>query len=518
MTGLDWMLVLAINGGIVLWGLRFAGGAKTAYDWLLAARGLPWWVVGLSLFATAVDSSDYVAIVGGAYDFGLQNVAAWWIGLPIGWFLVSWFIFVPIYRSGCFTNTEYLEQRYGPGVRLLGALIQIQYRTNVLGNIAYSLYLTFSLATGWGRETWVLVALVALAAGAYTAAGGLEAVAMTDAVQSVFIFAASAVLWWTAWSHIGGWSGLESKLTAQSPQMARAMLHIGGRTEPGVPAALILFGWAISLTAYVVVNHSQAMRLLAARSEWDMRAAAVAASFALAFVMFCNISLGVLARALYPELDAVDEAFPRMATDFLAPGLLGLVVAGVLAGAVSTYDSIGSSLAAVFTRDLYARFLAPRASDQDMLRVSRYSTLIFIALSFAYIPFLGDGMIAFYLRMTRVAVMPLFAVYLMGALTPVHRGSGLWGLGAGMLYGISSFAGDAWGWRLPLWWTNTWWSYLWSVSIPILAMLAYSLARGWAPAASEPVAPEPPRPLLARPGLWAAVFFCAITALVAWLW
>ena len=518
MTPLDWFLVLAINGGIVLWGLRFAGGAKTAYDWLLAARGLPWWIVGLSLFATAVDSGDYVAVVGGAYDFGLQNVAAWWIGMPLGWFAVAWFVFLPIYRAGCFTNSEYLEQRFSPGVRLLGALIQIQYRTNVLGNIAYSLYLTFSIATGWRNETWVLVGIVALAAGVYTAAGGLKAVAMTDAVQSVFIFTASALLWWALWGHVGGWSGLEAKLAAQSPELARTMLHIGARQDPGAPAILVLFGWAISLTAYVVVNHSQAMRLLAARSEWDMRAAAAAASFALAVVMFFNISLGILARAVYPDLAVVDEAFPRMVADFLAPGLLGLVVAGVLAGAVSTYDSIGSSLAAVFTRDLYGRFLSPNADDAALLRVSRWSTLFFIAVSFGYIPFFGEGMVTFYLRITSVAVMPLFAVYLMGALTRVHKGSGAWGLGAGVLYGLSSFAGEAWDWNLPVWWTNTWWSYLWSVLVPVGAMFAYSFAHGWEPALEPQPPTEPSRPLHARPEAWGALFFGIIAALVVWLW
>ena len=517
MTALDWLIVVAINGGIVLWGLRFARGAKTSFDWLLAGRGLPWWIVSLSLFATAVDSGDYVAVVGGAYSFGLQNLAAWWIGLPVGWFVVAWFVFLPIYRSGCFTNAEYLEQRFSPGVRLFGALIQIQYRTNVLGNIAFSLYLIFSIATGWGTEIWALVVLVALAAGVYTAAGGLKAVAMTDAVQSIFIFAASATLWWTLWGAVGGWSGLEARLAAESPMLARKMLHVGASHEPGVPAMLVLFGWAISLTAYVVVNHSQAMRLLAARSEWDMRAAAASASFILAIVMWFNISLGVLARAFYPDLQVVDEAFPRMVADFLAPGLLGLVVAGVLAGAVSTYDSIGSSLAAVFTRDLYGRFLAPNASDAAMLRVSRWATLAFIAVSFAYIPFFGQGMVAFYLRITSVAVMPLFAVYLMGAITRVHRGSGFWGLGAGVTYGLSSFLGETWAWDLPVWWTNTWWSYLWSVVIPAAAMFGYSAVNGWA-APAEPGPPEPKMPWYAQPSAWACLFFGIVCALVVWLW
>ncbi len=519
MTPLDWALVVLINGAIVLWGFKIAGGKKTAFEWFLASRGLPWWVVGLSLFATAVDSGDYVAVVGGAYDFGLQNVAAWWIGMPLGWFLVAWYVFLPIYRSGCYTNSEWLEQRFTPSLRLLGALIQIQYRTNVLGNISYSLFLTFSIATGWGRETWFLVVAVALAAGIYTALGGLQAVAMTDAAQSIFIFLASMLLWMTLWGEVGGWTGLEERLAAMSPQLAETMLHIGASKEAGVPAVLVLFGWAVSLTAYVVVNHSQAMRLLAARSEWDMRIAAALASFILAVVMWFNITLGIMARAVYPDLAVVDEAFPRLVADFMAPGLIGLVVAGVLAGGISTYDSITSSLAAVFTRDIYGRFIRGDVSEEETLTVSRWATLVLLALSFGYIPFFGEGMVSFYLRLTSVFVMPLFTVYMMGALTRVHRRSGVVGLTVGALYGLTSFVGEAQGWELPLWWTNTWWAYLWAVLLPSAAMFAYSAVWGWEATAPPQATPsDEGLPLLARPTLWAAVFFAVITALVVGLW
>ena len=67
MTQLDWFLVIVINGSIVLIGLWLAQGTRNSVDWFLAAKRLPWWVVGLSMFATAVDSGDYVAVAGGAY-------------------------------------------------------------------------------------------------------------------------------------------------------------------------------------------------------------------------------------------------------------------------------------------------------------------------------------------------------------------------------------------------------------------------------------------------------------------
>ena len=174
-----------------------------------------------------------MAVVGGAYTFGLSNLTTWWLGMPIGWFIVSYGVFLPLYRSGMFTNSEYLEYRFGPSVRVLSALIQIQNRTNVLGNIAFSLYLMFSILTGWGSETWWLVVAIAAAAAAYTASGGLKSVAITDALQSVMMFIAALVLWLTVWNVVGGWSGLEARFEAIDPALADSMMHVGRAARGG---------------------------------------------------------------------------------------------------------------------------------------------------------------------------------------------------------------------------------------------------------------------------------------------
>ena len=480
MTALDWLIVVLLNGAIVVYGLLISRGAKKTSDWFLAGRGLPWWMVGLSMFATAVDSGDYVAVVGGAYTFGLSNLTTWWLGLPIGWFIVSYVVFVPLYRGGMYTNAEYLEHRFGPEVRVMSALIQVQSRTNILGNIAFSLYLMFSILTGWGSGTWWLVVAIAAAAAAYTASGGLKSVAVTDALQSVLMLIAALVLWMTVWNVVGGWSGLEQRFAAIDPGLSKTMLHVGGNSEAGVPPALVIFGWIVALTAYCVVNHSQAMRMIASRSEWDMKMAAVVASVVTAIVMWFNITLGVMGRAIYPEIESVDSVFPMLVQDYLVPGLIGIVVGGVLAGGISTYDSIGSSVAAVFTRDIYARFLVRDADDAHYLRISRLATPVIIALSFAYVPFLESGMVSFYLRLAAIAVIPLFTVTLMGVLTRVHRGSGVVGLAAGVAYGLSAFLGATLDWQLPLWWTDTWWAYAWGILLTSGTMLGYSFLRGWA--------------------------------------
>ena len=510
MTWFDWFLVVAINGVIIAFGFAKAKGTLRSLDWFLASRGLPWWIVGLSMFATAVDSGDYVAIAGAAYKYGITNITEWWLGMTLGWLLVAYLVFMPMYRTGMYTNAEYLEYRFGPAARALSVFIQIQYRTNVLANVAYSLYLTFSVVTGWGFATWWLVGFIALAAAAYTASGGLKSVAVTDAMQSVAMLAAALVLWLTLWNVVGGWSGLELRLDEAEKGLAQRLLHVGGYSEPGAPAGLVVVGWIIVLSAYCVVNHSQAMRMLAARSEWDMKMAAVAAGLVTAVVLWFNVTIGLLGKAIFPDLPDVDQVFPKLVNEYLGPGLLGIVVAGLLAGGISTYDSISSALSAVFTRDLYARFLVKDRDDRHYLFVSRLVTFVVIAVSFVYVPLIqGEGMVAFYLALTPVAVIPLFAVYLMGTLTRVNRVSGTVGLVTGMVCGLGLFAGDRLGWDLPIWLTSVWWRYLWGIALPALAMVGTSVLFGWASreeieglfqtAGRGPAPPGPsPHPLPAR--------------------
>jgi SSS family solute:Na+ symporter len=480
-----WCLVVGINGAIIAFGLWKSRETNRAVDWMLAARGLPWWMVGLSMFATAVDSGDYVAVAGAAYQNGMNFITDWWLGITIGWFLVAWAVFLPMYRSGMFTNAEYLERRFDPGARVIAVIVQVLYRTNVLGNVAYSLYLTFSLLTGWGDATWYLVVAIAAGAAAYTAMGGLKSVVLTDSIQSVVMLAAAVVMWVVVYQAVGGFAGMEKTMVEAnvSERVRGAMTHVGKHLEEGVPAWLVIVGWIITLTAYCVVNHSQSMRMLAARSEWDVKMAAVVAAAVTAGVMWFNVTLGILGRGVRPNLPAerADDIFPILISEHLVPlggGLAGIVVAGLLAGGISTFDSIGSSLSVVFTRDLYARFLVRNANDYHYLRVSRITTFVVIGASFAYVPFLKIGMVKFYLEMISVTVLPLMTVYLAGIFTPAHRKSGLVGLAFGCSCGLARFLCEMSDHAFPVWWSNKWYGFLWSIGATALGVLLTTLVLG----------------------------------------
>lgn len=475
MTWFDWSLVIGINLAIVLYGVIGLRGSERSFDWYLAAKSLPWWAVGLSAFGTAVDSGDYVAVAGGAYRFGLSQLALWWLGLAAGWFVLSFFVLRAMYRTGMYTNAEWLEFRFGPAVRVLAVFINLQSRTNVLGNIYFSMFLVLSIVAdiSW-YWAWLVVVGVAVTAVLYIWTGGLRSDVFTDALQAVAMIVGSFVLGFVVWWRVGGWSGLTEKLRAIDPGLPQQLLHVGGYSPGGVPPIVVVFGMTVALIGYAVINQYEAIRFLGARSEWDYKMAAVVASVVTAVTLWFNISMGPLARADFPTLTAVDEAYPLMIQKYLPVGLVGVVVAAIVAAAYSTFDSIGIGLSSLFVRDIYARFFVRTADDRHYTRVGKLAVPIFIALGFAYVPFLKVGMLAFYLRLAGAITVPLMTVMLMGVFTRVHRATGLVGLLVGLAYGFSAIIADFGKWGWPVWYVSPWWAYVWNCILPAGAMLIAS--------------------------------------------
>ena len=181
MTTLDWAIVAGLNVIVFGYAAWRARQTRTGEEWFVGGRALPFWVVGLSMFATSADGGEYVSVNGQTYEYGIAIIAGLMLGAVIGAIVSSFWVVPRMYRAGHFTNTEYLETRYGPSARVVSVLVQLQYRTSVIGTIAVSLQLVLTrvmdLPPGWA---WVLVVGLALATAAYAAWGGLKTVAATD--------------------------------------------------------------------------------------------------------------------------------------------------------------------------------------------------------------------------------------------------------------------------------------------------------------------------------------------------
>ena len=518
MTRLDWAIVLVLNGAIIAYGFRFARRTASSSDWFLGGRKLPWWGLGLSMFATSVDNADFVSLTGHVYNNGVHILTVFSLAAVLGACFAAFCIVPVLYRANVYTNAEFLEARFDPSLRLFSALIQIQYRTAVLGLMIWSIYLMLNNVVGLSPwQAWSVICLLVLLTASYTMLGGLASVVWTDALQSVIIIAAGICIFVSVGTRVGGYRGFQERLAAappltwnerygwvaeQPPSTAGASttgslatgetdhkltqplshwLRAGRFHNPSqdVSPYLLVLGWVIIGLVYYTVNHTQTMRLLGARSLWDMKMAALIGAALGIPVILMTVLLGVLGRLLYPELTAhgesADVLFPRLVNDYLAPGFKGLVVAGVVSAAISTFDSMGSALSALFTRDVYARWIKPSQTDQHYLSVGRWATFGVLLVGFLYIPFIVHqrNMVDATLKLIPVFTTPLFTVYLLGAMTRVHRRSGLIGLVIGGSYGLLGLIDReivSFGWTPPLFFEQ-WYSYPFSILITASVML-----------------------------------------------
>lgn len=490
MTGLDWFIVFLLNGAVIAFGFYLARSTKSSSDWFLGGRSLPWWGLGLSIFATSVDNADAVSLTGYAFNHGMHIITAFTLASVCGAVLASFVVVPVLYRGGFYTNAEYLETRFGKSIRVFSALIQIQYRTSMLGLMIWSIFLMLQgLLDFTPAQCWTLIALLVIFTAAYTTWGGLTSVVWTDALQSLIMMAGGITIFCAVWSATGGWSTMIENLsqsTDASKQPLINWLHIGQfQDEKSTSPYLIVMGWTIIGMGYYTVNHTQTMRLMGARSLWDMKMAALFGCLLIMPIMIGTTLMGVMGRVLVPEFtpQEADQLLPYYANQYLAPGFKGLVVAGILSAAISTFDSIGSALSALFTRDIYARWIKTDATETHYLKATRWATIGILLMGFLYIPFIAryDNMIQAFRTLIPVFVTPLFTVYIVGVLTRVPRQSGLVGLCAGSLYGLIGFI-DRVLVKEQLfspWLSEVWYAFPCSMIITTLAMLAATLKWGW---------------------------------------
>ena len=528
MTTLDWAIVAGLNllvFGFAAWRAR---QTRTGEEWFVGGRALPFWVVGLSMFATSADGGEYVSVNGQTYEYGIAIIAGLMLGAVVGAIVSSFWVAPRMYRAGHFTNTEYLETRYGPAARVVSVLVQLQYRSSVVGTIAVSLHLVLTMAMDVPPATaWAVVLALALATAAYAAWGGLKTVAATDVLLSAIMVTGMVVMWVVMWQKVGGWDGMERLL--HEPAAGRPPARAGEPSDRVLHPVVVLLGMVFVVTGYFVSNHAQTMKMFGVRSVWDMKMGALLAGGLIAMGFLLGGTLGALAREMYPTLERADHIYPTLLKAILMPGLLGLVVAGLLAASISTFEGIGTAMAALFTRDLYQQVLVRNATESHYLKVTRVATLGVVALSFVYVPFIlaDKTMVNFFISITSVFVTPLTVVYLMGMYTRVNRRSWIAGMIAGATYGIAriictKYYPDL----LPQWLADSYVAYLWAAGITTAAMILASCAWGW-----ETKAEELPQhdvrespfgkhvPGWAQPGIWAVALLAAmllIIALVMW--
>ena len=368
-TPLDGVIVAGYFGLTIALGLWFGRRKiKDADALFLADREATWPVIGASMFSANISSQQFVGQAGLAYSIGLAAGAFQLVGAAC--FALLAVFFVDVYMSlKLRTAPEFFERRYSPGARMFVAAINIVMI--LAANIATALYAGATVVTdllGWTAATQfnLAVAAIAVAAGAYTIFGGLRSVLWTDLLQSSLLILGGAITFLIALSAAGGWA-------AVLPTYDKTGGSMWSVIQPWHHA----FGWLPMVTGALILgvhshctDHDYVQRALAARSVFHSKTGALFAAFLKILALFIIAAPGVIAAKLLPGLTHPDQAYARLVSTYVPPGLAGLVLAGLLAAILGTVAAGLSASASMVSYDFVLRF-APRMSEPARVRLGR---------------------------------------------------------------------------------------------------------------------------------------------------
>ncbi|MEM7003609.1 MAG: sodium/solute symporter [Pseudomonadota bacterium] len=445
MHSLDLILIIGYLLLIVFVGIRLSGRVKTAHDFFLAGRTLTFWVIGLSIIGTNIGADSYIGASGNAYNVGIAQANFEWIG-AIPAMILAALVFIPLYwRAEVYSIPEYLGLRYNQTVRVVAALITSVVAVFAIAVALWALALTLQTYLGW--PIWVGIVVTGTIVGAYSIAGGLAAVAFTDALQVTIMFIGGVAIVALGLSESGGLNGFATTLTAENPNHLQAYLPADHGEFPW-PAVFLGLGIVLS-PAYWCAGQAILQRSLAARTQWDASAGMMFAALAKTFVPLLVVFPGLLALVMHAQIEFPDQSMAWVIKNVLPPGLSGLMFIAIIAALQSSIDSAINSTSLMVTRDIRHVLFKNQDPDSD-LKVGRYLTLVFLVAAMAIAPIISEmgGIYQFIQTILSLFQGPMLALLILGAFTQrATATAGLWtlisgvaiaavilGLGVNMLY------------------------------------------------------------------------------------
>ncbi|MBS1824541.1 MAG: sodium/solute symporter [Acidobacteria bacterium] len=439
---LDSVVILASLVLVIGAVLRAAGKKQSDSEYFLAGRDLRWPFIGMSLLASNISAEHVVGMAGDGYRIGMVTGGYEWMASWCLIILAS--LYAPLYlRNKIYTIPEFLERRFGWSLRafLSGNLLII----NVLTKNAIDLWagsLLFVMLFGWNQIA-VMIAISVFTA-IYTMKGGLRAVVYADMVQGSWLIISSIILTGVGLYAVGGWDGLTARVDPGLIQMVKPL-------DSELPITGFLIGNLFGGMFYWCMDQTNVQRVLGARTVEEGQKGAIFAGFLKLIIPFILVLPGVIAHALYPNLERADMAYPRLVSELLPAGLRGLVLAGLIAILMSSMSACYNSSATLVVRDFVLRY-RPAMPESQQVIVGRWVTVLMAVLGVMAAPLVGISVtIWHYLQLISAYLsVPMCAVIFLGLIWKRGNTIGaIAGGAAGFLFGGVLFLDQTLGWSLP---------------------------------------------------------------------
>lgn len=441
--GLDWAVIAVYALGMLAVGWYYSRRTSTADDYLLGSRKMNPFSVGLSLFATLLSTISYLAYPGEMIRYG-PMVLAMILAYPLVALIVGW-LMIPFFMKLRVTSAyQILEMQLGLGVRMMGSIFFLSLRLLWMAVIIYATtdkILVPLMGLTSAATPWLCLALGAITI-TYTSMGGLRAVVLTDVLQTLILLGGAVLTVVVITVHLGGVANWWP--TAWPAHWPEPRLYDPNERITFVGIVLATFTW------WVCTSGSDQMAIQRYLATRDARAARQVLITTLGANVVVNLLLTCVGFSLLaffrlnPHLvgdgqtilgDA-DRLFPQFIAVGFPAGLSGLVVAGLLAAAMSSLSSGVNSSSSVITVDFIDRFRR-KQNEIDQVRLAKYVSVvvgaIVVALS-AYVGVVQGNLLEVTYKVVNLITAPLFGLFFMAMFVPWAKG---WATIAGAVCGMA---------------------------------------------------------------------------------
>lgn len=471
-TTADPLVLIAIGAfvlGMIVIGVLAAKRATGTEDFLVAGRGLSLWLCTATLTATWMGSGTVIGAAGAAYEDGVLGVIADPFGAALCLLLAGLFYVRILRRMKLLTLSDFFEIRFGPWCGILSSValfalyigwtaVQLRAFGLVMGSL-----IDVELETGI-----VLGAIIILI---YTAAGGMWAVALTDAVQVVIVILGLAIMLPLVISSAGGFEATLGQLSSEQLRILPAEKSVGGWIE-------YLRAWLI-IGIGSIATQDLMQRSFSARNEWVAQNSAYLASLAYVTFGMIPVAFGLIGSVTMPGLEDPEMVVPELAAQHLHPVALVIFIGALLAAVMSSADSALLAPASLLSANIIP-FFRPNVSAEVSLAWARWS-----------IPVIGAASLVVALRAEEIYDLMLssFEMPLVCLFAPFT--AGIWWRRANATGALSAMITGGAVWWLSLTFAEQWPAELVGLAASATTLVVVSLATAKS---------DPPRQLTDRDG------------------
>ncbi len=391
-------LVIAAYFIVVIWiGLYKGRGDTSMEGFATGNRSIPWWAVLASILAAEISAATFLGAPGEGYALRNFTYAQLAIGTILARVIIAFLFIKPFYDYRVVSIYEFLLVRFGTRTKNAASAVFLITRALASGTRLYVaavvLVLGYEMIAGVKlapmQEVGIYVgslAFLTAVTAVYTALGGIKAVVWTDVIQASIMFGALGFAIYTLLHHIpGGWGGVTKVLTApkdfaflDTGIVAGAGLwpNVKGILESEYTIWAAFFGATFLTMATHGTDQDMVQRMLTAKDHVRSRLALILSGLADLPIVLCFLLVGILLWAFYQE-PGKQNPFAHYILEQMPAGVRGLLIAGIFATAMGSLSTALNALATSFTEDWYMPYIRPGATDRQVVRAARISTVVF---------------------------------------------------------------------------------------------------------------------------------------------